>query len=123
MSDKAKVLYIDDEYINTMLFEINFKKYFDVVTASSGYEGLNMLFEHSDIGFVITDMKMPEMNGMEFITQAKREFPDIKYFILTGFDISEEMSRALKDGVICKYLRKPFDLQQIMESIAEAGGK
>lgn len=120
MSDKAKVLYIDDEPINTMLFEINFKKYFDVITALSGYDGLNLLFENHGIGIVISDMKMPGMNGMEFITQARRDFPDIKYFILTGFDITEEMNNALKNGVICKYLRKPFDLQQILESVAEA---
>jgi response regulator RpfG family c-di-GMP phosphodiesterase len=119
MNDKTTLLYIDDESINVMLFEINFRKYYHVISAPSGYEGLNTLFANPDISVVISDMKMPGMNGIEFITQAKREFPQKKYFILSGFNVTEEMDKALKDGLICKYLRKPFDLKQILESVEE----
>ena len=60
------------------------------------------------------------MDGIEFIRTARKDFPDIAYFILTGFDISEEINKALKEKIIHKYFRKPFNLKEIEASIIEA---
>jgi YesN/AraC family two-component response regulator len=67
-------------------------------------------------------MKMPGMNGIEFIRMAKKEFPEIHYYILTGYDISDEISKALQEGLIDKYFRKPFNMREIDFSIREAMG-
>jgi len=86
--------------MNLTVFEINFKRIYKVLTASSGEEGLQKLSTDKDIIVVISDMKMPGMNGLEFIKKAKEDHPDIAYFILTGFDISKEISRALENKLI-----------------------
>jgi CheY-like chemotaxis protein len=120
MNDKKKILYVDDEPINLKLFAINFTGKFQVLTASSGFEGLAMLKIHPQIQAVISDMKMPGMNGVEFIRKAKQEYPYISYYILTGFDITEEIAEALREGLINKYFRKPFNIREIETTLREA---
>jgi two-component system, response regulator, stage 0 sporulation protein F len=119
MDEKTTLLYVDDEELNLRLFEINFRKKFNVLTAESGDEGLEQLRANPQTLIVISDMKMPGMNGIEFIRLAKRDFPDISYYILTGFDITEEIAEALNQRLINKYFRKPFDMKEIETSIME----
>jgi two-component system, response regulator, stage 0 sporulation protein F len=109
---------VDDEPINLSLFKINIGKKYDIKTAESCDQGLKNLKLNTQIKIVISDMKMPGMNGIEFIKMAKQEFPFIKFYILTGFDITEEIAKALNDKLILKYLRKPFNIKEI-ESIFE----
>jgi len=120
MKEKITILYVDDEPINLKIFEINFRKKFNVIVSSSGYIGLEKLKQHLEIKVVISDMKMPEMNGIEFIKKARKEFPGVFYFILTGYDINEEISHALDQKIINQYFRKPFNMKEIEKSIEEA---
>lgn len=118
MNNKNSILFVDDEPINLMLFEVCFSEKYDIITAKSGYEGLEALKRQNDISFVFSDMKMPKMNGIEFITEAKNKYPDKKYYILTGFGLTDVISKALEDGLINKCLFKPFDIDDI-ESVIE----
>lgn len=120
MNGLTTLLYVDDEPINLRIFAINFKKKFAVITAESGYDGLELLKLHPEITVVISDMKMPGMDGIEFIKLAKKDFPHISFFILTGFDITQEIAEALEKGLINKYFRKPFDMKEVEISIQEA---
>ncbi|MDX8339871.1 response regulator [Draconibacterium sp. IB214405] len=120
MSEKQKIFYVDDEPINLLLFESNFKKIYEVLTAPDGSEGLKVLDEHPDIMVIISDMKMPGMNGIEFITKAKEKFPNKKFFILTGFEITDEIRAALDSGLILEYFSKPFDVKRMHSIIADA---
>lgn len=117
-----KILYVDDEQINLKLFEINFSEKYDVLIADNGIKGLEMLEDNPDVLVVISDMKMPKMNGLEFIKKAKEKYLDIKFYILTGFEITDEIQNALNNGLIIKYFRKPFDLNEIESSINEVIG-
>ena len=107
MNKIATLLYVDDEPLNLKLFEINFKKSFEVITALSGEDGLKKLSKNPSVRVVISDMRMPGMNGLEFITAAKSEYPNIVFFILTGYDISPEIAKALDIKLINKYFSKP----------------
>jgi two-component system, response regulator, stage 0 sporulation protein F len=120
MNEKITLLYVDDEPINLRLFTINFQNKFKVITTESGSDGLAKLNLHPEIAVVISDMKMPGMNGIEFVKAAKKDFPNVSYFILTGFDITEELAEALKEGLINKYFRKPFNMKEVEASIGEA---
>ncbi len=120
MTEKPKILYVDDEPMNLMLFEINFRKRYEVITAENALQGLEMLDKHKDIRVVISDMRMPQMTGMEFIRKAKKIYPEIAYYILTGYDITEEIQEAINQGVIIKCLQKPFDIKEITDSIEES---
>lgn len=117
MNEAITLLYVDDEPINIIIFEINFKKKFKVITAENGMEGLAKLDSNTEIIVVISDMRMPEMNGIEFITKAKAKYDHVAYYILTGFDISDEISAALDDNIIQKYFQKPFNIQEIEDAI------
>jgi response regulator RpfG family c-di-GMP phosphodiesterase len=113
MSTKLKVLYVDDEELNIMLFNINFSKKYEVFTALSGAEGLEVLDKEDEIAIVLSDLKMPALDGLGFIQQAKDKFPDKKYFLLTGFENTPEIQAAIDSGLILKYFRKPFDMEEI----------
>ena len=120
MDNNITLLYVDDEPINLTVFELNFKNKYNVITALSGDEGLLKLEGNKDIIVVISDMKMPGMNGIEFIEKAKVKFLNTAYFILTGFDITDEISDALDKDLIQKYFRKPFKVGEISEAIEKA---
>lgn len=117
---KDTVLFVDDEEINLFLFEKTFERDFHVYTASSGVDGLKLLQEHgNDVRVVISDMRMPEMNGLEFIESAKKNYPNISYFILTGYGFNLELEHALEMKLIDKLFNKPFDYEQIKNAVAE----
>lgn len=110
-------MYVDDEVLNRQLFALNFNRKYEVIIAESGISALNLLEEHLDTIIVISDMKMPMMTGIEFIQKAKVKYPDIKYFILTGYDITDEILKALDTKLILRYFRKPFDVNEIDNAI------
>jgi response regulator RpfG family c-di-GMP phosphodiesterase len=118
--EKITVLYVDDEPINLKLFELNFKNRFNIITAQSGFDGIELLKDNDNISIVVSDMRMPKMNGLEFINLAKKDFPHIIFFILTGFEITDEISEALASSLINKYFRKPFNFKEIESSIIRA---
>jgi two-component system, response regulator, stage 0 sporulation protein F len=122
MNERHKILYVDDEIINLQLFEINFSKKYEVLTAEDGIKGLEVLTNNPDVLVVVSDMKMPNMNGIEFIKQAKERHPTIKFYILTGFEITQEIQEAIKLKLILKYFRKPFNMKEIDYAITEAIG-
>ncbi len=119
MKTEITILYVDDEPINLFLFNQLFEKKYKVITAESGYAGLNIIERNPNIDVVISDMKMPGMNGIEFIQKAKELYSNIHYYILTSFDITPEIDKALKTGLIDKYFQKPFNLQEIESTISE----
>jgi two-component system response regulator (stage 0 sporulation protein F) len=120
MSDKLKLMYVDDEKMNLKLFELNFNRKYEVITAESGISALNLLEEHLDTEIVISDMKMPVMTGLEFIKKAKLKYADIKYYILTGYNITDEIQEALDSKLILKYFRKPFNFNEIDNALKTA---
>ena len=118
--NKPKILYVDDEQINLMLFEAVLSKKFNVITAFDGNSGLEILANNNDIKVVVSDIKMPTMTGLEFFNKAKKISPEIYCYLLTGFDVSNDIQDAIKKGEIRRYFRKPFNMNEIsteMESV------
>lgn len=111
------VLYVDDEKFNLLVFKHSVSKNVNVLTALSADEGLELLDKNKGIQAVVSDMRMPFINGVDFIRMAKEKYPTINYYILTGFDINEEIDQALNDKLIIKYFNKPFDISKIEEEI------
>ena len=120
MDKKINLLYVDDEPLNLTLFRSIFKKIFHVKTAESGEDGLRLLEDDDEIEVVISDMKMSGMNGVEFIGKAREKYPTINYFILTGFDISDEIADALHTKLISGYFRKPINKQEIEKAVLKS---
>jgi YesN/AraC family two-component response regulator len=120
MSDKIKIMYVDDEEMNLILFEKIFSKKHIIVTAESGEQALELLDNYLDTAIVISDMKMPFMSGLEFIQKARIKFSNIKFFILTGYDITDEIREAFNSNLILNYFRKPFNFNEIDSAIQTA---
>lgn len=115
------ILYVDDEEVNVFLFKSNFGSKYPVFTALSGSEGLQVLEENSDkIIVVISDMKMPGMNGIEFINKAREKHSNIVYFILTAFNSNQEIEDAVNNRVIHQWFSKPLNMSAIEEAIEDA---
>lgn len=118
------ILYVDDEDINLFLFKANFQSKFNIMTSLSPTEALEELENHHDeIIVVISDMRMPVMNGIEFIEKAKEKYDNIFYYILTGFDYNEEIENALNNNLIQKFFTKPFNTEEIESTILAAVNK
>jgi YesN/AraC family two-component response regulator len=116
---KYKILYVDDEMINLESFQLAFyyNKSFEVFTASSGFEGLQLLQENlTKFDLVISDMKMPEMDGLTFIKNIKELNNSLPCLILSGYSETDEAIDALNNGIIIDYIMKPFGMDEL-ESI------
>ena len=117
MNKKPKILYVDDEKMNTVVFQLTFSKCFEVLVADSGMEGIEIFQNEPDIKFVISDMKMPVMNGLEFIRKIKSVSKNIPCTILSGYQHSPEIISALDSGEIVDYIMKPFNKTAIKHLI------
>lgn len=112
-TSKPTLLYVDDEPINCDMFQINFRRKYKIITANSGKEGLEILESNSDISIIISDMKMPNMNGLEFIKTAKKTRTELKCYILSGFNITPEIKSSIEEGFTLDFFQKPMDIKHI----------
>lgn len=119
MDTKKTILYVDDEQLNLNLFEISFKKHYNVLLAENGEKGLELLDKSENVYAVLSDMKMPGMNGVQFINEARKKHKDKKYFIITGYDITPEISMALDSKLITKYFQKPYNALEVKTALEE----
>lgn len=120
MSEQVKILFVDDEPINLLVFETCFGEHHSVLTANSGQEALDMLESEPNIGIVFTDMRMPGMNGIELARRAKAIYPSKMFFVLTGYGLTEAIKAAIDEGIVNACLYKPFDLDEVESEIANA---
>ncbi|MEM6735625.1 MAG: response regulator [Bacteroidota bacterium] len=111
------ILYVDDDYFNITLFEFNFKNQFNIVNANSGMEALRLIEENSKISSIVSDVRMPEMNGIELISRVKELRPDLPCFLLTGYGGSQEVIEAIEKNLIVGYFSKPFDKETVIRTL------
>jgi CheY-like chemotaxis protein len=116
----SRVLYVDDEEINLELLQLTFMNELDVVTATSAQEGLLILDRNQDIQVIISDLKMPEMNGLDFIKEIKNRYDNRICMLLTGFMESEIMMEGFNKELIFRYIMKPWKKDVLMEAIHQA---
>lgn len=114
METNRKIIYVDNEQINLELFKINFRNDFQVFTADSALKGLDILAQNNDINVIVSDLKMPHMNGLEFIERIKTENPSKVCILLTAFMESDVMLKAINNELIFRYIMKPWRKDEIM---------
>lgn len=118
---KKTILYIDDEDINLRLFKNTFRRDYFVLTASSAREGLKIL-EQNNIDLVITDQRMPEMTGVEFLSCVQKEFPHIPpgRMIISGYSDPEDIDLAFREYQLYKFISKPWNEEELSQIIQKA---
>jgi sigma-B regulation protein RsbU (phosphoserine phosphatase) len=102
------ILYIDDEEQNLISFRSTFRRDYHIHVATSGKEGLEIMEKHH-IQLVITDQRMPDMTGIEFLEQIVPLYPDCMRMIMTGFSDMEAIIQAINKGNIYRYISKPWN--------------
>ena len=113
------VLLVDDEPDNLDAFRFNFRKNFDLHTALSGAEGLEVLRQH-EVAVIVTDQRMPEMTGTEFLRHAREVRPDAVGIILTAFRDEDVLIEAIRLGHVYRYVLKPWDRDEMQTIVAQA---
>ena len=105
--DVIRVLFVDDEpsLLDGMARQLH--RYFTVITATSGEEGLSILANEEPFAVVVSDMRMPGMNGATFLGKAKEISPDSVRMLLTGYADMESAVAAVNEGNIFRFLTKP----------------
>lgn len=107
---KPVILFVDDELINLFVLEKRFEEDYDVLTAGSGTEAIETIEKNKEhISAVISDLRMPGMDGLELIRTVKADLPKIPFFLLTGYDLNDQIKEALNEGTVNDLFKKPFD--------------
>ncbi|HET98121.1 MAG TPA: sigma-54-dependent Fis family transcriptional regulator [Desulfurivibrio alkaliphilus] len=113
------VLVIDDEpnYL-IILGELLRDEHYEVFTAASGEEALNII-HRSDLDLIITDMRMPGMDGLALLKTVKAQHPDLPMIMITAFGEVDKAVEAMRNGAF-NYLAKPFNNDELLVSVRKA---
>ena len=106
------ILVVDDEQDNLDAFRFNFRKSFDIVTASGGAEALQIL-EDKEVAVVVTDQRMPKMTGIELLREVRTRQPDAVGIILTAYTDVDVLVEAVNLGQVYRYITKPWDAKEV----------
>jgi CheY-like chemotaxis protein len=115
-----RVLLVDDEPSLLNGIQRRLGSEFDLTSAASGEDGLKAIREAPPFEVVVTDMRMPKMNGIQFIQAARLKSPDSVYIMLTGNQDQATAIHALNDGHVFRFLTKPCQSPDLKRAI-EAG--
>lgn len=120
MNEDATILIVDDERnVLKSLRRLFIDTTYRIMTAESGEEGLK-LFRDNEIHVVISDYRMPGMNGVEFLSYVREESPDTIRMILSGYADATAVVEAINDGQVYKFLAKPWNDQDVLSTVKRA---
>jgi signal transduction histidine kinase len=117
---KYSILCIDDEIDNLDALERLFRKKYLVLKAASGDEGLRLLREHPGVAVIISDQRMPQMTGVEFLERSQKIQPEAVRILLTGFTDVGSVISAINEGRIYRYVTKPWDSVDFVNAVDKA---
>jgi response regulator RpfG family c-di-GMP phosphodiesterase len=112
-----KVLFVDDEANVLEAYKRQFRKLFQVSAGQGGAEGLRILAEKGPFAVVVSDLKMPEMNGIAFLARVREAAPDTVRMMLTGYADLQTAIEAVNEGNIFRFLTKPCPPDKLAASI------
>lgn len=117
---KRTLLLVDDEEnILTSLRRLLRREGYEILAANGGERGLALLEQHR-VDVILSDQRMPNMTGVEFLRRVKESYPDTVRMVLSGYTEFRSITDAINEGAIYKFLTKPWDDEQLRANIAEA---
>jgi len=117
-----KILIIDDDDdIRAMMKRSLSSMKVEVLEADDGQQGITTMARTKDLKLVITDIKMPNMDGLTLIEKAKEmpQFRDVPFIVVTGFASNENLERAKKLD-LADWITKPFDVERLVGAVGRA---
>jgi len=115
-----KILCVDDEESILRGFKLNLRKDFDVHLASNGVEGLEVFEQEKDFAVVLSDMRMPEMDGATMLSEIKKRNHEVVTILLTGHTDFESAVAAVNEGNVFRMLSKPCPPETLIK-VLKAG--
>jgi len=119
MSEKIKVLYVDDELNNLVGFKASFRLDYNVLIANDTSEAVETLTKNPDIRIIFCDQRMPDKTGVEFFEEIRSWFPHPIRILLTGYTDIEAVINAINRGHVFRYVKKPWTDADIISAIDE----
>jgi two-component system response regulator HupR/HoxA len=113
------ILVVDDEVDILRAFELGYGDQFTILTATSGIRGLELLHAR-DVSVIVSDQRMPEMDGSEFLERSMAVAPNAVRIILTGYTDIDALVRAVNRSRIYRYLAKPWDDEEMRSALMRA---
>lgn len=107
-TDKIKVLYVDDEVNNLQAFKATFRRDYKIFLAESAMEGRELLKEQ-EVDVIITDQRMPDETGVEFLESVIPIYPEPIRILLTGYSDIQAVIDSINKGKVYHYLTKPWE--------------
>lgn len=120
MSDKIKILYLDDEPDNLMGFKASLRFHYQIFTAANVPLALDFLETHPDIRVVFCDQRMPGKTGVDFFEEIRISHPLPIRILLTAYSDVESIIGAINKGNIFRFVKKPWTEADIIGAIEEA---
>jgi len=121
MEERARILCVDDEKNVLRAIERLFvDESYEILAATSGEEGLETLSRLSPIPVVISDYRMPAMNGVDFLREVRKRWPDTVRIVLSGYADTAAVVEAINEGQIYKFIPKPWNDDELRVTIANA---
>ena len=117
---KPTVLVIDDEADILDLLYRTLHREFRVLRATNGPDALKILTQEDDVAVIVSDQRMPLMSGTEFLSLTAERYPDIMRIIVTGYTDVDDLVEAINTGKVFKYVTKPWDDEDLKESVRKA---
>lgn len=119
MEMKHTILCVDDESDNVDALERLFRRKYNVLKATSGSAALKLMKEQT-VSLIVTDQRMPNMTGVEFLAQSMKTQPDAIRILLTGFTDIDSVISAVNSGQIYRYVTKPWDPHDLVNTVDKA---
>jgi signal transduction histidine kinase len=120
MSEKIKILYIDDEPDNLVGFKASLRLDYQIFTAVNIPQAMSVLNNHPDMKVIFCDQRMPGVTGVEFFEEIRISHPLPVRILLTAYTDVESIINAINKGNIFRYVRKPWAEADIVSAIQEA---
>jgi signal transduction histidine kinase len=117
MSDAHKsplVLYVDDERANRIVFEQSLKSEFTIKTVDGAKAALDVL-ANEEVAVLVSDIRMPEVDGLELLRIAKDKHPNVIRMVITAFSDVDPILRAINEGLVARYIVKPWDREELVQ--------
>lgn len=119
-TDQVRILFVDDERnVLRSLERLFLEENYEIFTAGSGQEGLEILEQSGPFQLIVSDYRMPSMNGVEFLSEVCRRWPKTERIILSGYADSAAIVAAINEGQIYKFIAKPWNDDDLLRTIRE----
>ncbi|RMD98817.1 MAG: sigma-54-dependent Fis family transcriptional regulator, partial [Calditrichaeota bacterium] len=115
----ASILIVDDEQsVRDSIERVLEREGYQVFKAANAHEAEDIL-QKETVALVLTDLRMPDVSGLELLRQVKKQFPDIEVVMITGHGTIERAVEAMKEGAY-DFITKPFKRAEILRAVSKA---